>query len=677
TVALGGTVMLSNAGVLSVSAGDGTIVSTGGQTPSLTVGTISNSNITDNTISAAKITNTAAVLSGGNTFTGGKQVLPASALGYAALNFPSSANAPSSPVTGDVWYANGEIHPQFRDNAGSPVTHSLMFTDDTIQNAQLQNSSINLSYGSGISGSSSVTLGGTLTLNNTGVLSNVAGTGISVSGGTGNVTISNTGVLSVAGDGAILTSTGGQNPVVSVASQSANKVLAGPTSGGPGAATFRALVAADVPDLGASYIKNGTSQQSSANFNIDGSGVLGGSLTANNAVVNQAADGNDLLFGKRFTDSSPTGNLMRFRDAGNTTNLWAVDVSGTLTAGNVPAARVSGTLSNSTTGNASTASAFDHVPTQCSSGFATGITATGAANCSTNGSTLTSLTAANISAGTAGINITGTASNVTGIVAVANGGTGLTSGTSGGIPGYTAAGTLTSSALLTNNAFVLGGGAGATPKTSTNYTTNGTGGMTLGVAATAAGSLTLAGSTSGGPTLTSQAVGGTLSLQLPSTAPTANQVMTATAVAGNNVTLGFTTPTTGTVTTTGSPASGNLTKFSGATSVTNGDLSGDCTTSGTLAITCTKTNGVSFAASATTDTTSASNINSGTLAIARIADASITNAKLANSSVTVTAGTGLSGGGAVALGGSVTLNNAGVTSLTGTANQVTVSASTG
>lgn len=41
----------------------------------------------------------------------------------------------------------------------------------------------------------------------------------------------------------------------------------------------------------------------------------------------------------------------------------------------------------------------------------------------------------------------------------------------------------------------------------------------------------------------------------------------------------------GTVTTTGSPASGNLSKFSGATSITNGDLSGDITTSGTLATT--------------------------------------------------------------------------------------------
>lgn len=42
---------------------------------------------------------------------------------------------------------------------------------------------------------------------------------------------------------------------------------------------------------------------------------------------------------------------------------------------------------------------------------------------------------------------------------------------------------------------------------------------------------------------------------------------------------------TGSVTTSGSPASGNLAKFSGSTAITNGDLSGDITTSGALATT--------------------------------------------------------------------------------------------
>lgn len=54
----------------------------------------------------------------------------------------------------------------------------------------------------------------------------------------------------------------------------------------------------------------------------------------------------------------------------------------------------------------------------------------------------------------------------------------------------------------------------------------------------------------------------------------------------------------------------------------------------------------------------------------------IANASLTNSSVTVTAGTGMSGGGAVSLGGSVTLTNAGVTSVTA-GTGISVSASTG
>jgi hypothetical protein len=54
-------------------------------------------------------------------------------------------------------------------------------------------------------------------------------------------------------------------------------------------------------------------------------------------------------------------------------------------------------------------------------------------------------------------------SNLSGTAAVAQGGTGLASGTDGGILGFTASGTLASSAVLTANRIVIGGGAGATP----------------------------------------------------------------------------------------------------------------------------------------------------------------------------------------------------------------------
>lgn len=50
-----------------------------------------------------------------------------------------------------------------------------------------------------------------------------------------------------------------------------------------------------------------------------------------------------------------------------------------------------------------------------------------------------------------------------GTIPVAGGGTGITSGTSGGIPYFSSTSTIASSGLLTANQLILGGGAGATP----------------------------------------------------------------------------------------------------------------------------------------------------------------------------------------------------------------------
>lgn len=55
-------------------------------------------------------------------------------------------------------------------------------------------------------------------------------------------------------------------------------------------------------------------------------------------------------------------------------------------------------------------------------------------------------------------------------VPVNRGGTGLTSGTSGGVLAFTATGTLASSTALAANAIVIGGGAGAAPTTTTTGT---------------------------------------------------------------------------------------------------------------------------------------------------------------------------------------------------------------
>lgn len=69
----------------------------------------------------------------------------------------------------------------------------------------------------------------------------------------------------------------------------------------------------------------------------------------------------------------------------------------------------------------------------------------------------------------------------------------------------------------------------------------------------------------------------------------------------------------GGVTTTGTPTSGELTTFSGSNTITNGNLTGDCTTAGTLTTSCTKTGGVSFGPLATAaDLSSPGPIGSGT-----------------------------------------------------------------
>lgn len=92
--------------------------------------------------------------------------------------------------------------------------------------------------------------------------------------------------------------------------------------------------------------------------------------------------------------------------------------------------------------------------------------------------------------------------------------------------------------------------------------------------------------------------GATTSLSLPAGSST-NPTNTTVWSDGTNYFAAVKIDNANTVSTTGSPANGNLTKFSGTNTVTNADLSGDCTTSGGTALTCTKTNGTAFGTLAT------------------------------------------------------------------------------
>lgn len=132
------------------------------------------------------------------------------------------------------------------------------------------------------------------------------------------------------------------------------------------------------------------------------------------------------------------------------------------------------------------------------------------------------------SAGTLDVASVSLTTGVTGTLPVGNGGTGLTAGTSGGIPYYSASNTLASSAALAASALVVGGGAGVAPST----ITTGTGVTTaLGVNTGTAGAFVVNGGALGTP------ASGTVTN------------LTGTASININGTVGATTPTTGAFTT--------------------------------------------------------------------------------------------------------------------------------
>lgn len=147
---------------------------------------------------------------------------------------------------------------------------------------------------------------------------------------------------------------------------------------------------------------------------------------------------------------------------------------------------------------------------------------------------------------------------LTGQVGVANGGTGLSSGTSGGILAFTASGTLASSSALAANAIVVGGGAGVAPST----ITTGTGVVTaLGVNTGTAGAFVVNGGALGTPS------SGTLTnaTGLPvSSGISGLGTGVATALAVNTGTSGAFVVNGGAL---GTPSSGTVTNLTGTASI--------------------------------------------------------------------------------------------------------------
>jgi hypothetical protein len=69
---------------------------------------------------------------------------------------------------------------------------------------------------------------------------------------------------------------------------------------------------------------------------------VGTALSVNHlsAGFAQSANGTDMIPANRFTDTSPTGNFLNFKNAAGSSSLWQVDVTGSLLAGIIPNARL-------------------------------------------------------------------------------------------------------------------------------------------------------------------------------------------------------------------------------------------------------------------------------------------------------------------------------------------------
>lgn len=186
--------------------------------------------------------------------------------------------------------------------------------------------------------------------------------------GVGSVTsvgLSLPGIFSVSGSPVTTTGT----LTAFLATQSANQVFAGPTTGSAAAPTFRGLVAADIPNLDASKLNSGTIATarlgsgtadsttclkgnstwatcasstpggSPTQLQFNNSGLFGGTSNflytsvTGQVTLNQGGNGNNALYGKRTTDSSPTGNLILFQNQSASEDLFKVDVGGNTTVG--------------------------------------------------------------------------------------------------------------------------------------------------------------------------------------------------------------------------------------------------------------------------------------------------------------------------------------------------------
>jgi hypothetical protein len=483
----------------------------------------------------------------GGTITGLFSPLPIGSGGTNGIAVPTAYGIAYGTGTAYAFTSAGTAKQALLANTGSAPTWSTLTTGSSILYGDGSGGFSNVTIGSGVSFAggilSATGSGGTVTSvsGTAGRITSTGGTapvidlasGVATAGTTGSgtlipvITIDTYGrvtsiataanpqgtVTSVTGTAPVVSS-GGTTPAISLttaygdtlnpyASKTANYVLAAP-NGSAGVPSFRALVAADIPTL--SYVTS----VSGTTGRITSTGGTTPVLDLTSGIATAGTTGSATLIPVVTIDTY--GRVTSITTAANPQGT-VTSVTGTSpvvsSGGATPA--ISMAAANGTTNGYLTSADWTTFNGK-GSGSVTSVSATVPSFLSITGSPITT-------SGTLAISYSGTA------LPVANGGTGLTAGTSGGVLYYSATGTLASSALLTQYGVVYGGGAGAAPVSTAAGTTG----------------QVLTATTGGAPTWASPATSGTVtSVSVVSANGFAGTVATATSTPAITLTTSIT-----------------------------------------------------------------------------------------------------------------------------------------
>lgn len=221
----------------------------------------------------------------------------------------------------------------------------------------------------------------------------------------------------------------------SLATQNANKVFAGPTTGSDASPTFRTLVAGDIPDLSSTYLTTSSASSTylpltggtiSSNLTISGTLTVNGTTTTINSTTVSVDDINIILGdtaspsdatadGGGITLKGTTDKTLTWVDA---TDAWTSNQDFNLVSGKVYEINGTSVLSGSTLGSGVTSSSLTSVGTLTSGSLGSGFTTVAVSQGGTGATTLTGILKGNgtsaFTAATAGTDYLSPSSDIDG-----------------------------------------------------------------------------------------------------------------------------------------------------------------------------------------------------------------------------------------------------------------------